>query len=522
MVTATFDPAYFSPLLDSVRYAPDMLGAIAHGSGNFLLTIPENKVVAEKNLAQPDTFFSRHLASGRLLTNHVGLSLLLPVKQTTAWTTVQPPTLNMDYPLLAAVSRDYSEVFAPWRRTAAIQASLFGLFALTCVVALVVYSRRQADFESREQVTRRVIKEQNTRYALASDAAGLGFWDYDITSGTLKWDDWMFRLYGHSRRDGDQPYDLWAKSVHPDDLAKSEKELNDAIDGTHEFDTTFRIVLPNRAIRHIKGKAFATRDANGRALKMFGVNFDVTEALLAEQNQTKLVNQLTRINEELNNFAYIASHDLKSPLRGIDQLATWVTEDLGEDLSSETQGHLRLMRSRINRMEMLLDDLLAYSRVGRSDGEVVAVDTQVLVQDVFDLTAAGKAMRLSVAEGMPLLQTKKVPLELIFRNLISNAIKHHDKAQGSIHISARSTASGFEFEVKDDGPGIAPEHQQRVFAMFQTLKPRDEIEGSGIGLALVKKSVESMGGTITLESDGQHGCIFRFTWPTIHLEKETA
>jgi len=89
----------------------------------------------------------------------------------------------------------------------------------------------------------------------------------------------------------------------------------------------------------------------------------------------------------------------------------------------------------------------------------------------------------------------------------------------TISISARPTSDGFEFEVKDNGPGVPIEHQQRVFAMFQTLKPRDEIEGSGIGLALVKKAVESAGGTVTLESDGQHGCTFRFTWPT-HNHKE--
>ncbi len=114
---------------------------------------------------------------------------------------------------------------------------------------------------------------------------------------------------------------------------------------------------------------------------------------------------------------------------------------------------------------------------------------------------------------MPILHTHKVPLELAFRNLINNAIRHHDKPQGTIEITARTIAEGFEFSVKDDGQGIPMEHRQRVFGMFQTLKPPDEIEGSGMGLAIVKKAVESVGGTVTLESDGQHGCTFRFTWP---------
>jgi signal transduction histidine kinase len=225
--------------------------------------------------------------------------------------------------------------------------------------------------------------------------------------------------------------------------------------------------------------------------------------------------ELTQANNELNNFAYASSHDLKSPLRGIDQLATWVAEDLGEKISANTQQHLQLMRSRIKRMEILLDDLLAYSRVGRTETDIVEVKTRNLIEDIFDITAPNKPIKLILADNLPTLKTQKAPLELVFRNLISNAIKHHDKAQGTITISSEPTENGIEFTVKDDGPGIPLEHQERVFKMFQTLKPRDQIEGSGIGLAIVKKAVESVGGKISLESNGQQGCTFRFTWPLI-------
>jgi len=227
-----------------------------------------------------------------------------------------------------------------------------------------------------------------------------------------------------------------------------------------------------------------------------------------------LIDELKRSNEELNNFAYVASHDLKSPLRGIDQLATWIEEDMGIHLVPEMQDHLRLMRSRVKRMERLLDDLLAYARAGRAGDELVTVNTRELVENIFDLSATNRPIKLQVAESMPVLCTPKSPLDLVFRNLIVNAIKHHDKPEGTIEVSARPIADGFEFTVKDDGPGIPPEHQQRVFGMFQTLKPRDEVEGSEIGLALVKKTVESIGGRVTLESDGKNGCTFRFTWPS--------
>jgi PAS domain S-box-containing protein len=254
--------------------------------------------------------------------------------------------------------------------------------------------------------------------------------------------------------------------------------------------------------------------ATANGLKVLAAVVDISERKHNEQKQTEFSNELARINAELNSFTYIASHDLKAPLRGIDQLATWISEDMGDNLSSETQEHLRLMRSRIKRMEMLLDDLLAYSRVGRTQDDVTEVNTHSLLEDIFDLTATQKPIKLILADNLPTLNTQKVPLELVFRNLMSNAIKHHDKAQGSITISSKPTINGIEFTVADDGPGIPLAHQERVFDMFQTLKPRDEVEGSGMGLAIVKKAVESVGGSITLESNGFLGCAFRFTWPT--------
>ena len=247
--------------------------------------------------------------------------------------------------------------------------------------------------------------------------------------------------------------------------------------------------------------------------KVLSSILDISERKKIETRQRLLYEEIARINEELNNFAYVSSHDLKSPLRGIDQLATWITEDLADTLSEDTRQHLRLMRSRIKRMEMLLDDLLDYCRVGRSDFTVMQVDTRVLVNDIFEMMAPNIPIQLQLGADLPVLVTKKVPLEMVLRNLISNAIKHHDKQPGTIAVSARLVGHGYEFTVKDDGPGIPKEHHQRIFGMFQTLRPRDEIEGSGIGLALVKKTVESMGGKITIESDGQHGCTFRFTWP---------
>ncbi|MFO1369184.1 MAG: PAS domain S-box protein [Marinagarivorans sp.] len=362
-----------------------------------------------------------------------------------------------------------------------------------------------------------VLLHANTRFSLAASAAGVGFWDYDLTSQTLHWDDTMYHIYGlEITPQSAQPYSLWSKAVHPDDLTRSEQALQASIAGSAPFDTEFRIIHPNGAMRYIKAQAYVLRDANGAALKLYGVNLDITKAKQDEQRQQKLLREMTAINAELNSFTYIASHDLKSPLRGIDQLASWIAEDLEGQLDSGTQKHLALMQNRIKRMEKLLDDLLEYSRAGRSLGEAVVVDSRALVDDIFDLFSANKPAQLKYLSPMPVLTTQRAPLEVIFRNLIGNAIKHHPGDRIEVYIEANKRRDGFEFGVGDNGTGIAPEHHDKIFTMFQTLKPRDVVEGSGIGLALVKKTVEGRGGTIRVESDGVSGCWFYFTWPDIH------
>jgi PAS domain S-box-containing protein len=251
---------------------------------------------------------------------------------------------------------------------------------------------------------------------------------------------------------------------------------------------------------------------NNEETHILAAIIDISERQKFEQQQLKLLKEVSATNEELNSFTYIASHDLKSPLRGIDQLATWIEEDMGEALTPDTQHHLHLMRSRIDRMEKLLDDLLTYSRVGKSTDEKSTIHLTKLVHDIFDLQGNQKNIQLQVSE-LPTLYAQKVPIDLIFRNLISNAIKHHNKTNGIIDVSAKPVNGFIEFAVRDDGSGIPPEHHTRIFAMFQTLKSRDQVEGSGIGLSLVKKSVEMLGGSVRVESDGISGCCFYFTLP---------
>jgi signal transduction histidine kinase len=217
----------------------------------------------------------------------------------------------------------------------------------------------------------------------------------------------------------------------------------------------------------------------------------------------------------LDQFAYVASHDLKAPLRGIDNLASWIVEDAGHLLPEASRRHLELLQGRAQRLEGLLESLLAYSRAGRITGLQEEVDSAELVREAADLINLPAEFRVEVSGSLPRLLTYRAPLELVFRNLLSNAVKHRNGAGGHVRVSSRTAdnPSFVEFAVADDGPGIEPEYHERIFGLFQTLRPRDEVEGSGMGLALVKKTVESLGGTIRVESAGGKGATFYFTWP---------
>jgi len=242
---------------------------------------------------------------------------------------------------------------------------------------------------------------------------------------------------------------------------------------------------------------------------------DVTATREMERELARHVRDLERSNRELDDFAYVASHDLKAPLRDVDSLARWVREDSDEGLSDESRRHLDLLQNRIGRMERLLDDLLQYSRAGRakhSPDDVV--DLRRAAEEAVAVTAPTD-FRVGI-EGAAKLRASPVAVEQIVRNLVDNAVKHHDREDGSITVAIVEGPGGVELAVKDDGPGIPAEFHERVFRMFQTLRPRDEKEGSGMGLAIVKKLAESQGGRVSLESGadpGGRGTTVRITWP---------
>jgi PAS domain S-box-containing protein len=258
------------------------------------------------------------------------------------------------------------------------------------------------------------------------------------------------------------------------------------------------------------------RAASGEVLGVLSLAIDTTDRQAIQQ-------ELARSNRDLEQFAYVASHDLKAPLRAIEILVEWLQEDLRNFIGGEVQENLGLLRGRTARLHRLLDDLLAYSRAGRKPGAVADIDSRLLVEDLFVLLAPAETMTMTADYSLPVLHAHHAPLEQVLRNLINNAIKHHPTGKGSIRVYAQDKVDEVMFAVEDDGAGIPQEFSEKIFQMFQTLKPRDEIEGSGMGLAIVKRIVELQGGRIWFHG-GPGGCgtVFKFTWKKLPPQRGQA
>jgi PAS domain S-box-containing protein len=243
--------------------------------------------------------------------------------------------------------------------------------------------------------------------------------------------------------------------------------------------------------------------------------------LTALNNSLQASNQsLLQSNQELDQFAYITSHDLKSPLRAIASLSEWIEEDLGTSISGEIRSQLQLLRGRTYRIQALLNSLLEYSRSGRRQAPIIVVDVQQLLVSIIEALAPPNTFTINIVNFMPILHTRRQPLQQVFTHLIDNAIRHHPTETGIVEVSAIDRGDYYEFAITDNGDGIDPQFQAKIYTIFQTLKARDLQENIGAGLAIVKKIVTAEGGTIQLESAAGSGASFQFTWLKQPIIKE--
>ncbi|MBI5383912.1 MAG: PAS domain S-box protein [Verrucomicrobia bacterium] len=231
------------------------------------------------------------------------------------------------------------------------------------------------------------------------------------------------------------------------------------------------------------------------------------DALLASQRQ------LQAANRELNDFAAIVSHDLKAPLRSVATLANWLQSDYADKLDGEGQEHLTDLNRRVMRMDRMIEGILHYSRLGRTEEKPEPAALGEIVRSVVEDLSPPAHVRVRVAPDLPVVAGEPVRLRQLFQNLIANAIKHADKPQVDIAVTWADAGAFWQFSVADNGPGIEARHFERIFKIFQTLAPKDRTDSTGVGLALVQRIVELAGGRVWVESRVGAGSTFHFTWP---------
>ncbi len=320
----------------------------------------------------------------------------------------------------------------------------------------------------------------------------------------------------------------WKHILHPEDLKRVESAWLESVHTGQPYDCEYRMRrASDGSFRWHIARGIPLRNHAGEIIKWFGSNTDIDDQKHAEQVLQERAQELFNLaeslqfttanlekrNRELDQFTYVISHDLKAPLRAISNLSHWIEEDLNEQLSKENSEQMRLLRSRVQRMEDLINGLLQYSRIGRTENRYETIQVDRLLTEVIDSIAPPEGCKIEIASEMPVISGEAVLLRQVFANLIGNAILHHHLKTGNIHVSSILKGNFCEFAVKDDGPGIPPAFHEKIFVIFQTLQARDTFESTGIGLSIVKKIIESQGGRIWVESEAGSGATFRFTWP---------
>lgn len=382
------------------------------------------------------------------------------------------------------------------------------------------------------------------RLQIASSAAAIGIWDWDVVSGQMVWDEQMYRLHGMEGRKLDNPFDAWRKMVHPDDAVPTEMLLQQALNGTAEFDVEYRLIWPDGSVHHMKADGMTFRDGDGHAMRMVGVNYDVTASRMAEQELRRhrihleelvaertnalsvAVRQAQAANRAKSTFLANMSHELRTPLNSVIGFSRLMADS--KNMLPEEKRNLAIIHRSGQHLLTLINDILELSKIeaGRAVLQTEVVNLDDMLQEVMDMVSM-RALQNGVelvldSVGLPAsARVDGTKLRQVLLNLMSNAVKF--TAQGKVTLRVRGAADGGQcqlaFAVIDDGAGIAEEDQARIFEPFIQADGPGAKEGTGLGLTISREFVQLMGGTLALQSAPGQGATFHFA-VTVQVAEE--
>ncbi len=347
------------------------------------------------------------------------------------------------------------------------------------------------------------------------NAAPVMMWMLDENNKPLLFNDTWLKFTGHTLEQ--ELSCMWdAKHIHPDDHDRVIVEYNHALNQRKEFDIEYRLQRHDGVfcwLREIGVPYRISRKNQG----FIGIGVDITARKQSDKKIENYTKDLERSNEELEQFAYVASHDLQEPLRMVSSYTQLLARRYKDKLDDDANEFIGYAVDGANRMQTLIQDLLTFSRVGKHKRNISSVDIEQVLQQLLlslKITIEESNTEISYQENMPQVMADQSQLQQVFQNLIANAIKYRaDDRQCMIHIGYKKINSMWEFSVKDNGIGVEEGYFKRIFVIFQRLHGKEKFSGTGIGLAVCKRIVEGHGGSIGLESEIGKGSTFYFTLP---------
>ncbi|MEB3358157.1 MAG: PAS domain-containing protein [Synechococcales bacterium] len=359
------------------------------------------------------------------------------------------------------------------------------------------------------------LRTLSDRLTLALQAGAIGTWDWDLIHDA-SWDQRMYEIYGLQELGRPIVYQDWVERVHPEDLAAAEAALQAAVRGERDFDVEFRIHRTDGELRWIKAIALVQRDDAGQPQRMTGINYDITERKQSEAKILKTTAQLAASNHELEAFAYSVSHDLRAPLRAIDGFSKALLEDYGDRIDAEGTDYFNRIRHNIQRMGMLIDDLLSLSRISRSDMRYTRINLTELVCEIGqELQAADPDRQVEWAIAPDVIVTAdRTLMRVVFSNLLSNAWKFTShRSAACIEFGIIEQSGETVYFIRDNGAGFDMAYSSKLFGVFQRLHNTNEFPGTGIGLAIVQRAIHRHGGQVWAEAAIERGATIYLTLP---------